>query len=274
MGAGIAYVSASAGLDVVLIDRDMTAAEKGKAHAAKLLGDQVAKGRMKAAERDETLARIRPGTDYAAMAGCDLVIEAVFEDRDIKRSAIQQAEVHLGADTTFASNTSTLPITSLAQNAAKPENFIGIHFFSPVEKMLLVEIILGEKTSETALATAMDFVRRIKKTPIVVNDSRGFYANRCVANYLLEGQLMLMEGIPPAMIENLARQAGMPVGPLSFCLWAGDDGDLQTRSGAQNCAGGAKRPWRGGGSSGAGSAAGDHGGDAWPSGPQKQTGVL
>ena len=217
MGAGIAYVSASAGLDVVLIDRDMTAAEKGKAHAAKLLGDQVAKGRMKAAERDETLARIRPGTDYAALAGCDLVIEAVFEDRDIKRSAIEQAEVHLGADTTFASNTSTLPITSLAQNAAKPENFIGIHFFSPVEKMLLVEIILGEKTSETALATAMDFVRRIKKTPIVVNDSRGFYANRCVANYLLEGQLMLMEGIPPAMIENLARQAGMPVGPLSLC---------------------------------------------------------
>ena len=217
MGAGIAYVSASAGLDVILIDRDMAAAERGKAHAAKLLGDQVAKGRMKPAERDAVLARITPGTDYAALAGCDLVVEAVFEDRDIKRGAIQQAEVHLGEGVTFASNTSTLPITSLAENAAKPEHFIGIHFFSPVEKMLLVEIILGEKTSDTALAMAMDFVRMIKKTPIVVNDSRGFYANRCVANYLLEGQLMLMEGIPPAMIENLARQAGMPVGPLSLC---------------------------------------------------------
>jgi len=145
MGAGIAYVAANTGLDVVLIDRDMAAAEKGKAHAAKLLGDQVAKGRMKSAERDAVLARMMPATDYAALAGCDLVVEAVFEDRDIKRSAIQQAEVHLGADATFASNTSTLPITSLAQNAARPDNFIGIHFFSPVEKMQLVEIILGEK---------------------------------------------------------------------------------------------------------------------------------
>eukprot|EP01037_Dinobryon_pediforme_P007002 gene7002-7071_t len=216
MGAGIAYVSANAGLEVVLIDRDVDSAEKGKAHSAKLLSDQVAKGRLKGAARDAVLARIVTSADYADLRGCDLVVEAVFEDREIKRAAIQKAEDSMDEGVIFASNTSTLPITSLAQNAAKPENFIGIHFFSPVEKMLLVEIILGQKTSEKALATAMDFVRLIKKTPIVVNDSRGFYANRCVANYLLEGHLMLMEGIPPVMIENLARQAGMPVGPLSL----------------------------------------------------------
>ena len=216
MGAGIAYVSANAGLEVVLIDRDLESAEKGKAHATKLLSDQVAKGRMSAAARDAVLARIMPSTDYAALSGVDLVVEAVFEDREVKRAATRNAEAHIGKDVIFASNTSTLPISSLAENSSRPEQFVGIHFFSPVEKMLLVEIILGKKTGDKALAAAMDFVRLIKKTPIVVNDSRGFYANRCVLNYIMEGHLMLMEGIPAAMVENIARQAGMPVGPLSL----------------------------------------------------------
>jgi 3-hydroxyacyl-CoA dehydrogenase/enoyl-CoA hydratase/3-hydroxybutyryl-CoA epimerase len=216
MGAGIAYVSASAGLEVVLIDRDQEAADKGKAHSEKLISSQVAKGRAKGAERDALLARIHPGADYGALKGCDLVIEAVFEDRAVKKEATQKAQVALGPEVIFASNTSTLPIGSLAETSLKPENFIGIHFFSPVDKMLLVEIIVGAKTGPRALATAIDFVRAIRKTPIVVNDCRSFFANRCVGNYLLEGHLMLMEGVPPAMIENAARMAGMPVGPLSL----------------------------------------------------------
>src|SRR5947209_5744528 len=216
MGAGVAYVTASAGLEVVLIDRDQTAADKGKAHSEKLISAQIAKGRAKAADRDALLGRIHATSDYAALAGCDLVVEAVFEDRGIKAEATHQAQTVVGGEVIFASNTSTLPISSLAQTAQKPENFIGIHFFSPVDRMMLVEIIMGEKTGPKALATAIDFVRAIKKTPIVVNDCRGFFANRCVGNYIREGHLMLMEGVPPAMIENAARMAGMPVGPLSL----------------------------------------------------------
>ena len=216
MGAGVAYVSASAGLDVVLIDRDQEAADKGKAHSEKLISNQIAKGRAKSADRDALLARIHPSADYADLKGCDLVVEAVFEDRGVKREATEKAQAALGADVIFASNTSTLPITSLAETSQKPENYIGIHFFSPVDRMMLVEIIMGEKTGEKALATAIDFVRAIKKTPIVVNDCRGFFANRCVGNYIREGHLMLMEGVPPAMIENAAKMAGMPVGPLSL----------------------------------------------------------
>jgi 3-hydroxyacyl-CoA dehydrogenase/enoyl-CoA hydratase/3-hydroxybutyryl-CoA epimerase len=216
MGAGIAYVSALAGLDVVLIDRDQEAADKGKAHSQKLMTDQVNKGRAKAAERDALLARITATPDYGALADCDLVIEAVFEDRTIKGEVIAKAQAAMRDDVVFASNTSTLPITSLAEMSNRPERFIGIHFFSPVERMMLVEIILGQKTGDVALATALDYVRAIRKTPIVVNDTRGFYANRCVLNYIREGHLMLTEGIPPAMIENVARMAGMPVGPLSL----------------------------------------------------------
>ena len=216
MGAGIAYVSASAGLEVVLIDRDQASADKGKEHSAKLIGSQIAKGRAKSADRDALLARITPSADYAALRGCDLVVEAVFEDRDVKAEATKKAQAVMGADVIFATNTSTLPISSLAGTALKAENFIGVHFFSPVDRMMLVEIIMGEKTGERALATAMDFVRAIKKTPIVVNDCRGFYANRCVGNYLREAHLMLMEGVPPAMIENAAKMAGMPVGPLAL----------------------------------------------------------
>jgi 3-hydroxyacyl-CoA dehydrogenase / enoyl-CoA hydratase / 3-hydroxybutyryl-CoA epimerase len=216
MGAGIAYVTASAGMDVVLIDQNQAAADKGKEICDKLISGQVLKGRAKTADKEALLSRIKPTADYQGLAGCDLVIEAVFEDRAVKAAATQKARAVLKAGTIFASNTSTLPITSLAQANGEPEDFIGIHFFSPVEKMLLVEVILGEKTGDRALATALDYVRAIKKTPIVVHDSRGFYANRCVGNYINEGHIMLLEGIPPAMIENVAKMAGMPVGPLAL----------------------------------------------------------
>jgi 3-hydroxyacyl-CoA dehydrogenase/enoyl-CoA hydratase/3-hydroxybutyryl-CoA epimerase len=216
MGAGVAYVSALNGLEVVLVDRDQESADKGKAVCDKLISGQVAKGRAKPAEKEALLSRIDATPDYAKLKGCDLLLEAVFEDRAVKAEVTKKAQAIVGPEVVFASNTSTLPITSLAETSLKPENFVGVHFFSPVEKMLLVEVILGKKTGDKALATALDFVRIIKKTPIVVNDSRGFYANRCVLNYIREGQIMLIDGVPPAMIENAARMAGMPVGPLSL----------------------------------------------------------
>src|SRR3954464_3811305 len=216
MGASIGYVTAFAGMQVVLIDRDQESADKGKAHSHKLMTEQVNRGRATAADREALLARITPTPDYGALKDCDLVIEAVFEDRQVKAEAIAKAEAVIGDNVTFGSNTSTLPITSLAQASKRPTHFIGVHFFSPVERMLLVEIIMGKKTGDAALAAALDFVRAIRKTPIVVNDSRGFYANRCVLNYIREGHLMLMEGVPAPMIENVARMAGMPVGPLSL----------------------------------------------------------
>ncbi len=216
MGAGIAYVSAAAGLEVVLIDRDQESADKGKAYSDKVMSSQIAKGRAKTADKDALLARIHATADYAELKACDFVIEAVFEDRAVKAEATKKAQAVLGPDVVFASNTSTLPIASLAETSLKPENFIGVHFFSPVEKMMLTEIIMGEKTDAKALATAMDYVRAIKKTPIVVNDCRGFYVNRCVGNYMVEAHSMVMEGVPPAMIENAAKMAGMPVGPLAL----------------------------------------------------------
>ena len=215
MGAGIASVSAQAGIHVVLIDRDQESADKGKAYIQKSLTDQVNKGRMAGAARDAVVARVTATADYAALAGCDLVVEAVFEDRKVKADVTAKAQAVV-PDVAFGSNTSTLPITSLAETAKDAAKFIGIHFFSPVERMMLVEIILGKKTGDQALATALDFVRAIRKTPIVVNDTRGFYANRCVLNYIQEGHLMLLEGIPAAMVENAAKMAGMPVGPLSL----------------------------------------------------------
>ena len=215
MGAGIASVSAQAGLEVVLIDRDQASADKGRAHVEKGLTDLVNKGRATAAQRDAVLARITATADYAALAGVDLVVEAVFEDRKIKAEATAKAQAVV-PDVVFGSNTSTLPITSLAESAKDPAKFVGIHFFSPVERMMLVEIIVGKKTGDAALAMALDFVRAIRKTPIVVNDSRGFYTSRVVGTYLREGHLMLAEGVPAAMIENAGRMAGMPVGPLSL----------------------------------------------------------
>jgi 3-hydroxyacyl-CoA dehydrogenase/enoyl-CoA hydratase/3-hydroxybutyryl-CoA epimerase len=216
MGAGIAYVTANAGIEVVLVDRDMEAAEKGKAYSHKLMSDQVMKGRAKTADRDALLARIAPSASYDDLKDCDLVVEAVFEDPKVKADVIQKVEAVIRPDCIFASNTSTLPISSLAKSSKRADRFVGIHFFSPVERMMLVEIILGKETGDKALAAALDYVRAIRKTPIVVNDARGFFANRCVGAYILEGHLMLTEGVPPAMIENAGKQAGMPVGPLSL----------------------------------------------------------
>ncbi|HEX2367277.1 MAG TPA: 3-hydroxyacyl-CoA dehydrogenase NAD-binding domain-containing protein, partial [Bradyrhizobium sp.] len=216
MGASVGYVSARAGIDVVLVDRDQASADKGKAHAQSVIDDLVKKGRASEKDRDATLSRITATADYDVIRDCDLVIEAVFEDRKVKAETYARAQPLLKQGAIFASNTSTLPINSLAEEFKDQSKFIGIHFFSPVEKMMLTEIILGKNTSDLAIATALDYVRQIGKTPIVVNDSRGFFANRCVLRYISEGNEMLLEGVPPAMIENTAKMAGMPVGPLSL----------------------------------------------------------
>jgi 3-hydroxyacyl-CoA dehydrogenase/enoyl-CoA hydratase/3-hydroxybutyryl-CoA epimerase len=216
MGAGIAYVSAMAGIEVVLIDADQASAEKGKAYSQNLLDKAVAKGRMAEAKRDQVLGLITPTTDYAHVKGSDLVIEAVFETREIKADVTKKAEAMLAADAIFGSNTSTLPISGLAEASVRPENFIGVHFFSPVDKMPLVEIIMGAKTSPVARARALDYVQKIKKTPIVVNDSRGFYTSRCFGTYVSEGIEMLAEGIAPAIIDNVGAATGMPRGPLEL----------------------------------------------------------
>ncbi|MGB0956760.1 MAG: 3-hydroxyacyl-CoA dehydrogenase NAD-binding domain-containing protein, partial [Panacagrimonas sp.] len=216
MGAGIAYVSAKVGMDVILIDTSQEAADKGKDYSAKLLDKQVKRGRMLPADRDAVLNRITATTAYEPLAGCDLVIEAVFEDRDIKADVTQKTEAVLGAEKVFASNTSTLPITGLAKAHTRPDRFIGLHFFSPVDKMPLVEIIMGEKTSPETLALGFDYVQQIKKTPIVVNDSRGFYTSRVFGTYVMEGLALLAEGVHPHSIEMAGLKAGMPVGPLAL----------------------------------------------------------
>ena len=216
MGAGIAYVSAKAGIEVVLLDSTQEAAERGKAYSQGLLDKAVKKGRSTAEKRDALLARITPTTDYALLAGCDLVIEAVFEDRAVKAEVTKKAEAHLGAGVVFASNTSTLPITGLAQASVRPASFLGLHFFSPVDKMPLVEIIVGGQTSDETLARGFDYVLQIGKTPIVVNDSRGFYTSRVFATYVMEGIAMLAEGVHPRSIEVAGLQAGMPMPPLAL----------------------------------------------------------
>ncbi len=216
MGAGIATVSVQAGLDIVLVDRDQASADKGKGHIQAELDKMVSRGRLAKEKRDALLAKVTASGDLAALKGCELVIEAVFENREVKAEATKKAEAVLDKTAVFASNTSTLPITGLAEASARPENFIGLHFFSPVEKMPLVEIIVGKKTSPETLARSMDFVQKIRKTPIVVNDSRGFFTSRVCGAFISEGHRMLKEGIPAAMIENCARFAGMPVGPLAL----------------------------------------------------------
>jgi 3-hydroxyacyl-CoA dehydrogenase/enoyl-CoA hydratase/3-hydroxybutyryl-CoA epimerase len=227
MGAGIAYVSALAGIDVVLIDTTEDKANTGKEHAAKLLDKEIGRGRSTPEKKAEVLARIHPTTDFAALKDTDLVIEAVFEDRKVKAEATGKAEAILEADAIFGSNTSTLPITGLAEVSRRPDNFIGIHFFSPVERMNLVEIILGKKSSDRALATSIDYVRKIKKTPIVVNDARGFYTSRCFGTYTQEGLRMVAEGLAPALVENAGRMAGMPMGPLEVLDSVGVDTALK-----------------------------------------------
>ncbi len=216
MGAGIAGVGARAGFDVALIDRDEETAAKGRAAVEAAFAKRVSRRRMSAADSDAALQRITAGSDFAVLAGADLVIEAVFEDRAVKEDVIRRADAALSRDAILGSNTSTLPITSLAKASARPQNFVGMHFFSPVERMPLVEIIVGRKSGDGALARALDFVRLIRKTPIVVNDSRGFYTSRVVETYISEAHRMLTEGVPAAMIENAGRMAGMPVGPLSL----------------------------------------------------------
>jgi 3-hydroxyacyl-CoA dehydrogenase/enoyl-CoA hydratase/3-hydroxybutyryl-CoA epimerase len=216
MGGGIAYVSAKAGIDVVLLDSTQEAAERGKAYSQGLLDKAVKKGRSTPEKRDALLAKIAPTTDYALLQGCDLVIEAVFEDRAVKADVTKKAEAVIPAGATFASNTSTLPITGLAKASARPQQFIGLHFFSPVDKMPLVEIIVGEQTRDETLAKGFDYVLQIGKTPIVVNDSRGFYTSRVFGTYVMEGIAMLKEGVHPRSIEVAGLQAGMPMPPLAL----------------------------------------------------------
>jgi 3-hydroxyacyl-CoA dehydrogenase/enoyl-CoA hydratase/3-hydroxybutyryl-CoA epimerase len=215
MGGGIAHVAAIAGIDVVLLDTTPELAQRGRQYSERLLAREVERGRRTAESAQEVLARIRPTTAYEDLVPSDLVIEAVFEDRAVKAEVTRRALAHLRRDATFASNTSTLPIAGLAKASPRPSQFLGIHFFSPVERMPLVEVIVTKRTSPATLAHALDFVGQLKKTPIVVNDSRGFYTTRVFGAYCQEGQAMLAEGVHPALIENGGRMAGMPVGPLA-----------------------------------------------------------
>ncbi len=215
MGAGIAWAQASRGIATVLIDTEAQKAQRGKAYSDKLAQQRVSQGRMSQAEQEALLARIEAGADVQALAGCELIIEAVFEQRELKAEVTRRVEPLLAAGGIMASNTSTLPISGLAQASARPESFIGIHFFSPVDKMQLVEIIRGQQTDDRTVAQAMDYVRALGKLPIVVSDARGFYTSRTFGTFVMEGAAMLGEGIPAPVIENAAMQAGMPVGPLA-----------------------------------------------------------
>ncbi|WP_209547118.1 3-hydroxyacyl-CoA dehydrogenase NAD-binding domain-containing protein [Ruegeria sp. HKCCSP346] len=216
MGAGIALVSAQAGMEVVLVDRDQEAADKGKAYTETYLDKGIKRGKVTAEKKEAMLARITSTPDLDHLKGCDLIIEAVFEDMGVKAEMTKKVEAIIPEDCIFASNTSTLPITDLAKASVRPDQFIGIHFFSPVEKMLLVEIIKGKETGDRAVAKALDYVRQIRKTPIVVNDARFFYANRCIIPYINEGARMITEGVSPVLIDNAARQLGFPVGPIQL----------------------------------------------------------
>lgn len=216
MGAGIALTAAQVGINVILLDRSQDYAEKGKHYSADRLKKMVARGLKTEQQADEILARIKPTTDYADLSACDLVIEAVFEDRAIKADVTKAAEAAISPLAVFASNTSTLPISGLAKASVRPAQFIGLHFFSPVERMPLIEVICGSATSEDTLAKALDFVAQMRMTPVVVNDSRGFYTSRVFQTFIHEGMRMVEEGVEPALIENAARMAGMPLGPLAL----------------------------------------------------------
>jgi 3-hydroxyacyl-CoA dehydrogenase/enoyl-CoA hydratase/3-hydroxybutyryl-CoA epimerase len=216
MGAGIAYVCARAGMEVVLRDVSVASAEKGKAYSEKLLAKAVSRGKMTAEARDAVLERITATDDVNAAAGADLLIEAVFEDTELKKKVYAEVEPVLAPDALLASNTSTLPITGLADGVTRPEDFIGLHFFSPVDKMPLLEIVVGEKTSDAAIAKAVDLAMQIKKTPIVVNDSRGFFTSRVIGTFLGEAAAMVGEGVAPASVEQAGLQAGYPTGPLAL----------------------------------------------------------
>ncbi|MBO9522192.1 MAG: enoyl-CoA hydratase/isomerase family protein [Nocardioidaceae bacterium] len=216
MGAGIAYVCARAGLDVVLKDVSLEAAEKGKAYSQKINEKAVSRGKLTQEKSDELLSRILPTDNPADAKGCDLVIEAVFEDPSLKNKVFAEIAEHINPDALLCSNTSTLPITELAAGVDRPADFIGLHFFSPVDKMPLVEIIRGAETSDETTAKAIDIVQLIKKTPIVVSDSRGFYTSRVIGTQINEGISMLAEGVAPMSIERATTMAGYPVGPLQI----------------------------------------------------------
>jgi len=215
MGAGIAFVSAKVGIEVVLLDTSQENAERGKAYSEGLLKKAIERGRSTEEKAAALLSLITPTTSYHDLQGCDLIIEAVFESKALKADVTAKTEAVVPETCIFASNTSTLPITGLAEASERPEQFIGLHFFSPVDKMPLVEIILGEKTNDEAIARSLDYIQQIRKTPIVVNDSRGFYTSRVFSTFTAEGINMLAEGVKPALIENAAKMAGMPVGPLA-----------------------------------------------------------
>ena len=216
MGAGIALVSAQAGIEVVLIDRDQAAADKGKAYAASYMDKGIARKKATEEKKEALLAQITATPDLEQLKGCDLIIEAVFEDPGVKAEMTKKVEAIIPEDCIFASNTSTLPISDLAKASVRPEQFIGIHFFSPVERMALVEIIKGAETGDRAVAKALDYVRQIRKTPIVVNDARFFYANRCIIPYGNEATRMVTEGVAPVLIDHAAQQLGFPVGPIQL----------------------------------------------------------
>ena len=216
MGAGIALVSAQAGIEVVLIDQKQEAADKGKAYAESYFEKGIKRGKSTPEKAEAILSKITATTDYSLLSDADLIIEAVFEDVGVKAEVTKNVEAVVPEDCIFATNTSTLPISDLAKASKRPEQFIGIHFFSPVEKMALVEIIKGKETGDRAVAKALDYVRQIRKTPIVVNDARFFYANRCIIPYVNEGARMITEGVSPVLIDNAARQLGFPVGPIQL----------------------------------------------------------
>ncbi|MBT25173.1 3-hydroxyacyl-CoA dehydrogenase NAD-binding domain-containing protein [Thalassobius sp. S69A] len=216
MGAGIALVSAQAGMEVILIDRDQDAADRGKAYSETYMDKGIKRGKATPEKKEALLSRITATPDLDALKGCDLIIEAVFEDPGVKAEMTKKVEAIIPEDCIFASNTSTLPITGLAKASVRPEQFIGIHFFSPVEKMFLVEIIKGKETGDRAVAKALDYVRQIRKTPIVVNDARFFYCNRCIIPYMNEAMRIVTEGTPAAMVDHAAQQLGFPVGPIQL----------------------------------------------------------
>lgn len=216
MGQGIAHVSAKAGIDVVLVDRDLASAQRGKDMVAKTLDRRLQKGRTTPDRIEAILDRIHPTEDYDALKGCDVVVEAVFEDRDLKAKVTRAADERLGDEAIFASNTSGLPITELAKASSRPRSFIGLHFFSPVERMQMVEIVVGEETSQETLAKAWDYILKIKKAGIVVNDSPGFYTSRVFGTFISEGNHLLVEGVKPSLIENAAKAVGMPMPPLGI----------------------------------------------------------
>ena len=215
MGHGITYVSALSGLNLVMTDATQENADKGLSRIKVILNEELKQGRTTKGKMDEILSRITATADYNKLRNCDLIIEAVFEDRDLKGKVTAEAEKIMDSNGVFASNTSTLPITGLAEKSIRPEKFIGIHFFSPVHKMKLVEIIKGDKTNDETIAKAFDYVLKIKKIPIVVNDSRGFYTSRVFSTYPNEGLALLAEGNSPQEIESAGKKAGMPVGPLA-----------------------------------------------------------